>query len=295
MHGIEDEPIVALRDVTKRYKRMEILSGLSLNLRRGQIAAIVGANGSGKSTLLRLIAGLSTVSGGERRLAAAAKPIRIGYAPDRLPLLRFTAREYLTHMAAIGGLDSAAAADTIDRYLERFKLNGAGRTQMRHFSKGMLQKVNLIQSVLREPDLWLLDEPYSGLDPDMRDELTGLLQEARERGAAVVVASHDREWVRGSADRCLTLDGGKFVADETIDRIAVKSREIVCALTAHAASSAAAERYLRLDGVLRGRREGDRLRLCADARRSDDLLRTLLGEGVSIVSVGEEKLEEVAV
>ncbi|CAM3975563.1 ABC transporter ATP-binding protein [Cohnella lubricantis] len=188
-----------LRCITKRYGRTEVLQDLSLDIREGQMIAIVGANGSGKSTLLRILAGLTAFTGGTvRRLPIDNRQFRVGYAPDRLPALRFTVREYLNHMAAIAGLDRSASGESIDSWLERLHLN-AENTQMRHFSKGMLQKVNLIQAVLRQPDLLLLDEPHGGLDPDSRDDLAALIREERDRGATVVVATHDREWMRQSA------------------------------------------------------------------------------------------------
>lgn len=285
----DDGVIVELREVTKRYNRLDILKNVSLDIRRGEITAIVGPNGSGKSTLLRILAGLTGISDGARWLMSPpSERLSIGYAPDRLPQLRFTAREYLTHMASIARLDRSASGEAIDAWLDRFNLN-AGKIQMRHFSKGMLQKVNLIQAVLRQPELLLLDEPHGGLDPDTRDNLAVLLREERDRGTAVVVASHDRDWVRRSADRCVTLNGGRVVADERVARTLLYLREIVCLLPDQSLLDA----FLRLDGVVQGWREEVRHRFKVDARRSDELLRKLLDEGASILAVGEEKAEEV--
>lgn len=281
--------VMELRSITKRYERTEVLQNLSLEIRQGQITAIVGANGSGKSTLLRILAGLTAVSSGSRRLASpSAEPPLIGYAPDRLPRLRFTAREYLTHMAAMAGLDRTTSGEAIEAWMERFHLN-AGKIQMKNFSKGMLQKVNLIQAVMRQPDLLLLDEPYGGLDPDTRDDLASLIREERDRGAAIVVASHDHEWARRSADRIVTIAGGSIVADELVTRTRLRMRDIVCLLPDESLS----ERLLALDGVVQGSREGKRYRIKVQARCSDALLSELLALGASILLVGEEGTEEV--
>jgi ABC-2 type transport system ATP-binding protein len=225
-----------------------VLRELTLDIRRGELAAVMGPNGSGKSTLLKIIAGLTAPTEGTRTIAADPEPVRIGYAPDRLPKLKFTAREYLAHMAGIAGLPSGSAAVEIDFYLAELGLHHADKLQMRHFSKGMLQKVNLAQALLTKPTLLLLDEPFGGLDSGARSELMRLLEQLKGQGTTIVAASHDKEWVERLADRCLTIRDGTIVEDERSARQKIAVRELVCLLPVHISVEAFE------------RAEGDRLR-----------------------------------
>jgi len=279
--------LVVLNGACKRYSRRNVLENVNLTVREGELTAIVGSNGSGKSTLLRILAGLTALSSGERRLAESPEPIRIGYSPDRLPKLRFGAREYLRYMAAVAGLPEEAAETAIDRYLTRLGLAHTGRLQMRHFSKGMLQKANLIQAVLAEPRLLLLDEPFSGLDEQTREEMTGLLRELRAGGTTIVVASHDKEWVERLADRCVAIENGRIGSDETYPRERRRVRDVKARMPGRREADAAA----RTEGVVASRLEGDVVRYRVEAERSDALLKELLAAGASILEVTEERME----
>ncbi|MBB6693989.1 ABC transporter ATP-binding protein [Cohnella xylanilytica] len=279
--------LVVLSGACKRYDKRNVLENVNLAVREGELTAIVGSNGSGKSTLLRLLAGIAALSSGERRLAESPEPIRIGYAPDRLPKLRFSAREYLRYMAAIAGLPEEKAEIAIDRYLTRLGLAHTGPLQMRHFSKGMLQKANLIQAVLAEPRLLLLDEPFSGLDESTREEMTGLLRELAAGGTTIVVASHDREWVDRLADRCVAIENGRIGSDETYPRARRRVREV----TARMPGIREADAAPRSEGVVDCRTEGDVVRYRVEAERSDALLKELLEAGASILEVTEERTE----
>lgn len=279
--------LVVLSGACKRYSGRNVLQNVNLTVREGELTAIVGSNGSGKSTLLKILAGLTALSSGERRLAESPEPIRIGYSPDRLPKLRFGAREYLRCMAAVAGLPEEAAETAIDRYLVRLGLAHTGRLQMRHFSKGMLQKANLIQAVLAEPRLLLLDEPFSGLDEHTREEMMGLLRELRAGGTTIVVASHDKEWVERLADRCVAIENGRIGSDETYPRERRKVRDVTARLPGRREADAAA----RTKGVVASRPEGDVVRYRVEAERSDALLKELLAAGASILEVTEERME----
>lgn len=147
-----------------------------------------GGNGSGKSTLLKLLSGLSTFDGGKR---IADKALKIGYAPERFPKLTFHAVEYLRAMGTMQGIPKASLMPTIERMLLRFGIDPGERKTMRHYSKGMLQKVNLIQAMMGEPALLLLDEPFSGLDQAAQEVLAGWLAESKRGGQAVVLTSHE--------------------------------------------------------------------------------------------------------
>ncbi|CAI6085267.1 ATP-binding cassette domain-containing protein [Cohnella sp. JJ-181] len=280
--------ILRLEKASKHYKGKAVLDDVSIALNRGETVAITGPNGSGKSTLLKLLAGLSALSSGTRELNGGGGGDRmvIGYAPDHLPKLKFTAREYLNHMAAIRGLDAATRLRRIEELLEQVNLRDRPGQQMRYFSKGMLQKVNLVQALLGEPELLLLDEPIGGLDEEAQSVLGGMLRSLRLEGMAVVVAGHEHAILRQWADRIISISDGRIVAveDSPLSVGEIYWRRIVCRWPAGRETEAAA--LGRLSGMLQYRLE-DRTTAVywADAERSDALLRELLEAGASVDSV----------
>jgi ABC-type multidrug transport system ATPase subunit len=183
------ELLVSLKNVHKRYGSSTVLSEVNLEIRKGECLLLRGGNGQGKSTLLKLLAGLIAPTSGERIIVGSPPPV-IGYAPDRLAGLTMTSADYLRHMGRIAGIEPRALQPRILELHERFRLDPANKTNMRHYSKGMLQKVNMMQASLREPDLLLLDEPFSGLDKASVEHLLSSLQAVQQRGTAIVVAVH---------------------------------------------------------------------------------------------------------
>jgi len=280
--------IVELDHIRKRYSKEYVLRDITLSIRRGEITAVVGANGSGKSTLLRVVAGLTAPSGGKRTMDG--QPV-IAYAPDRLPKLRFTPREYLRHMTNMDRLGSsigtAESAEKIEWYLERFGMAGTGKLQMKDFSKGMLQKINLIQAFLRDPQLLVLDEPFGGLDEEAARLLADWLNGAKHKNGAVVVASHERAWVSEIADRIVILGGGTIRSDQMSvlgNRPPNKNKIVECLLPPEGGG----DEEGRLDGVVRFEANGRRARYTVDSAQSDRLLSQLLEKGASIISVQEK-------
>ncbi|RUS44257.1 ATP-binding cassette domain-containing protein [Cohnella sp. AR92] len=283
-----DGGIVELDRIHKRYSKEFVLRGVSITIRSGEILAVMGRNGSGKSTLLRIAAGLTVPSRGDRKVRGEPGMV-IAYAPDRLPKLRFTPREYLRHMVEIDSRtvssSHANSSDSIESYLERFGMANTGKTLMKDFSKGMLQKINLIQAFLRDPHVLLLDEPFSGLDDASRKLLADELTEQKSRGKAVVVASHDGEWVSQTADRIVVLNGGEISSERKADTQKKVPRKVIeCLLP----DGRGADREPGAEGIVRAERSGRRARYEVEAPSADRLLMSLLEQGASIVSVQEK-------
>ncbi|WP_246868950.1 ABC transporter ATP-binding protein [Saccharopolyspora sp. ASAGF58] len=195
-----------LSGVTKHHGARSVLRGVDLAVQDGESVGILGSNGSGKSTLLRILAGVSRPSGG----TVTGRP-RTGYVPDRFPARqRMSARAYLRHLGRIGGLSTAEASARADRWLERFALAGGPGTPLRELSKGNAQKVGLAQALLCEPELLVLDEPWSGLDPDAHTVLTEVIREVSAAGAVVVFTDHRPEVVHALATRSHRLADGRL-------------------------------------------------------------------------------------
>lgn len=203
---MERELLLRLEGVGRRYgfRGAWVLRGVDLEIAPGALIQVEGANGTGKSTLLRVLAGLDAPTEGR----ATGRP-RTAYVPERFPAaLPFTAAEYLTHLGAVHGLDRPAAARAAAEWLERFGADEYARTPMGELSKGSSQKVAVAQALLADPELLILDEAWTGLDADAREELERVVVERTAAGAAVVFVDHDPRRLAGAPDATYGVVGG---------------------------------------------------------------------------------------
>lgn len=207
--------ILAARDIEKRFEHRVILNRATLALHPGEVVLLVGANGSGKTTLARIMStmlradrGSLTLDGTpvEKRLIQSRRAI--GFASHRPFLyLGLTPIENLEFFGRLSGLKDARARAS--RQLERFGMTPFANTPVDCFSRGMLQRVALLRALQGEPSVLLLDEPYAGLDDDGTATLNAFLIEARDRGAATLVISHDRDRVATLHPRICAIRAGK--------------------------------------------------------------------------------------
>lgn len=181
--------------VCKRHGRERwIPSDVDMEVTAGEVLAVVGGNGSGKSTLPRILVGLSRPTSG----TVSVRPRRIGHVPDRSTAHdRVPAIPYLTHRGRIRGMPGPTARARGRHLLDRLSLAGGQDAPLRALSKGNAQKVALAQALLVEPDLPVLDEPWSGLDAPAHGVLAEFLDEVAARGGAVVCTDH-REAITGT-------------------------------------------------------------------------------------------------
>ena len=209
--------VVSLVDVVVTYDGYPALAGVSMDVAQGEIVLVRGENGAGKSTLLRTIAGLMPIERGSGSvlgvdLAANREAVRsrIGMLGQRNgAFVDLTARENVEFWARCVG----AHGSEVDDALERMRLDGRlADSPVSRLSSGQRRRVALATLVVRRAQLWLLDEPHSGLDAASRTDLDQVLVEASRAGATVVVASHDTERVAAIAKSTLTLHAGKSVA-----------------------------------------------------------------------------------
>ena len=200
----------------RRYGDRVALAGVSFRLEAGQTLAVLGPNGAGKSTLLRVLATLLRPHGGSVRVLDAALPGeawkargRIGYLGHEPALYRsLTARENLAFAARLHG----APEQRIDELLERVGLSARAHDRVDELSRGMRQRVAAARAVLHDPELLLLDEPLSAIDPGAARLLEPLI--GRESGRTRVLVSHDVDRALADADQVLRLRGGRQVASE---------------------------------------------------------------------------------
>ena len=206
--------VVEAERVGKSFGRTAVLRDVSLRIAAGETIALFGPNGAGKSTLLRVCATLMTPTAGTLRLFGSdgrnpEARRRIGLVAHQSFLYPdLTARENLVFYAGIYGV--ADAPRLVDAWLARVDLVDAGDRPVRAFSRGMEQRLSLARALLHDPELVLLDEPWSGLDAAAADWLDALLAELRSRGRTVVAATHDFARGLGVADRAVILHRGRI-------------------------------------------------------------------------------------
>lgn len=246
-----------------------VLRGVDLSLPPGTLVRIEGANGTGKSTLLRLLAGIDAPTEGR----ITGRP-RTAYVPERFPpALPFTAAAYLTHLGTVHGLSRRAAASAAGRWLERLGAAGHAGTPLERLSKGGSQKVAVAQALLAEPDLLVLDEAWTGLDTDAREELDRAVAERAAAGGAVVFVDHDPRRLAGAPDATYTVRDGALHRRTAPAPVADGPRVVVGAHGPHGGTPPA--EALRIAARAEEERPG-RYTLTVPASHSDVLLRTLL-------------------
>ena len=221
------EPAIALEGVTKAFAGHVAVSGLSLSIPRGSVYGLLGPNGAGKTTTLRMVMNILAPDAGTVRLlgrrADQAARDRVGYMPEERGLYpRMTVEDQLLFFAAIKGVSRAEAARRLGPWLERLGLAAWRRRKVNELSKGMQQKVQLVATVLHEPEVLILDEPLAGLDPVGSDLVRDVLLDLRRQGRTLVLSSHEMETVERLCDAITLINGGRKVLEGTVSE--VKSR-----------------------------------------------------------------------
>ncbi len=215
------EATVALSGVAKRYGALTAVSGVDLSLGQGECIALVGHNGAGKSTLIKLMLGLIRPSEGAVRVLgedpAASRAVRgkagIGFLPENVAFPpAMTGLELLVFYARLKG----ERTDGLGDLLGRVGLAEAGRRRVGTYSKGMRQRLGLAQALLGEPRVLLLDEPTTGLDPELRRQFYEIVRTLRDGGATVLLSSHALTELEERADRVVVMNRGVMVACGTM-------------------------------------------------------------------------------
>jgi ABC-2 type transport system ATP-binding protein len=217
--------ILAVRDVVKVFGEVRAVDGVSFTVRRGAITGLLGRNGAGKTTTIRMITGIFLPdSGSIQWLAEGDGRIfgdRIGYLPEERGLYKqMKIIELLLFLAEIKGRKPNAEMRTkIDHWMERFELTDKRDAKVEELSKGNQQKVQLIATLLHDPDLIILDEPQSGLDPVNMVIVRNLLTDLRNEGKTILLSTHMMAEAEKMADHIILIHKGSVVLEGSIDEI----------------------------------------------------------------------------
>jgi ABC-2 type transport system ATP-binding protein len=209
---------VRLRGVSKSFGSFRAVSGLDLEIPRGSIYGLLGPNGSGKTTTIRMIMGILGPDEGSVTLLDGepgdARRQRVGYLPEERGLYRkMKILDHLIFLARIRGVDSRAARQRALTWLERLGLADRAQKRVEDLSKGMQQKVQFIGTVLHDPELLILDEPFSGLDPINQDVLESIVREFHAAGTTILFSTHLMEQAERMCERVCLISHSRKVLD----------------------------------------------------------------------------------
>lgn len=205
---------ITVSGLEKRFGRKQAVAGIDLAVPKGCIYGVLGPNGAGKTTMLRIILGIVEPDDGERIVLGAMQPRevsnRIGYLPEERGLYpSMKAKEAIAFMGALRGLDWSEGRRRGVAMLEAAGLGHAANEKIRSLSKGMAQLVQLLGSMVHRPELLVLDEPFSGLDPVNQEKLEQLILAERDRGATILFSTHVMAHAQRLCERIAIIAGGR--------------------------------------------------------------------------------------
>jgi len=215
---------IRLADVTKRFNGVAAVERLTLTVPAGSIYGFIGPNGSGKTTTLRMIMNILLPDEGQISVlgsqASGAARDRVSYLPEERGLYKkMTVRRLLRYYGQLKGRSIGEIDPVIDDWMPRMGMQGWGEKKIETLSKGMSQKVQFVAAVVSKPELLILDEPFSGLDPVNAESLKDAVLEMRRRGTTVVFSTHDMTTAEKMCDRIFMIFKGRKVLDGSLEEI----------------------------------------------------------------------------
>lgn len=292
------ESAVLLEGVTKEFGRVRAVSDLDLRIPAGSVYGLLGPNGSGKTTTIRMIMGILGPDRGTVSLfgddPGRARRERIGYLPEERGLYRkMRVREQLVFLARIRGVNRDAASRRATDWLERLGLGEWGDKRVEDLSKGMQQKVQFIGTVLHEPDLLILDEPFSGLDPINQDVLEGIVREFQAKGTTILFSTHLMDQAERMCERVCLISRSRKVLDGDLRELKRSESDDVVAVDFEGTDT-----WIRGPEVLRSERTptGVRVQL-REGADSHPLLERAVASGARVTrfQLVEPRLHEIFV
>ncbi|HEY2748904.1 MAG TPA: ATP-binding cassette domain-containing protein [Polyangia bacterium] len=215
---------IAIRGVTKRFGDYAAVDDLTLTVPRGSVYGFIGPNGSGKTTTLRMTMNILLPDAGEivvlgEKTTHAARD-RVSYLPEERGLYKkMSVRDLLRYYGRLKSVPRARLDGAIDAWLEKLQIADRAALKIESLSKGQAQKVQFISAVVAEPELLILDEPFSGLDPVNAESVKDAVLELRDRGTTIVFSTHDMATAERLCDRIFMIFRGKKVLDGTLAEI----------------------------------------------------------------------------
>ena len=230
------EPLLSLSDLVKHYATQKAVDDISFDIQKGSIFGLLGPNGAGKTTLLRMITGIFYPDAGEIKLDGKHfDPLldsrEIGYMPEERGLYKkMKIGEQALYLAQLRGLSKADAMEKIKYWFEKFEMQSWWNKKVEDLSKGMSQKLQFVITVLHEPKLIILDEPFSGLDPLNANLIKDEIYNLAKKGSTIIFSTHRMEQVEEICDHIVLVNLGKKILDGTVADIKQQFKEYIFAI-----------------------------------------------------------------
>jgi ABC-2 type transport system ATP-binding protein len=215
-------PLLEVHNLKKHYGAHKAVDDISFSIERGSIFGLLGPNGAGKTTLLRMITGIFYPDGGQitfdgRPFKAEDDILHIGYMPEERGLYKkMKIGEQAMYLAQLKGLSKAEALEKVKTWFEKFEMQSWWNKKVEDLSKGMGQKLQFVTTVLHEPKLIILDEPFSGLDPVNANLIKEEIYNLAKRGCTVIFSTHRMEQVEEICDQIILVNKGQKILDGTV-------------------------------------------------------------------------------
>ena len=295
--------ILSVNNVTKSFGEKQVLGGISFSAESGKAVGILGRNGAGKTTLIRIIMDVFGADSGNVALDGSPinkRKIRIGYLPEERGLYpKRKIMEQLVYFASLQGIDKKTAISNADALFKRLNIEEYKNRRLDTLSKGNQQKVQLIATLITNPDLIILDEPFSGLDPVNASLLKDLVKDLISDGKLVLFSSHQMNYIEEFCNEILILNGGKIVLGGAIKDIKRSyARNIIEITTENTEEIAEFIEKSNLDFIKRVTTNENNVTVTlTDENCKDKLMETLspLGNSIDGFSVKEPTLNEIFV
>ena len=274
-------PAVEVIDVVKAYKEKVAVDGLSFSVEKGEVFGLIGPNGAGKTTTLRMMMDIIQPDSGRVSLfgetPSQATKGRLGYLPEERGLYKkLSVIETISYLASLKGMNPRTIEPEADAWLERTGMLASKKKKIEELSKGMSQIIQLIVTIVHDPELVILDEPFTGLDPVNTERVKQLLVDLRERGKAVILSTHQMNQVEAVCDRILMVNDGRSVLYGTLDEIRAQHR-------GHAVLVDSPAEIPQVAGVVERRTHKDHVELLLDpASTPQQTLEALVKTGIAI-------------
>lgn len=216
--------IISVNQISKSFGNTQAVRDLSFDVQPGEIFGLLGPNGAGKTTTIRMILDIFKADSGEINVLdgpmTEEKKNKIGYLPEERGLYQDIPLERcLVFLATLKGMEESDAAPKIEDYLKQFDLYDSRMKKVKELSKGMQQKAQLISTLVHDPELIIIDEPFTALDPVNTEMVKDMLEKKRDEGKAIIMSTHQMNQVEELCDRILLIDSGKRILYGTLPEI----------------------------------------------------------------------------
>ncbi|OYU66881.1 MAG: multidrug ABC transporter ATP-binding protein [Cytophagaceae bacterium BCCC1] len=217
---------ISVNQLTKTYGSQTAVNNISFSIEKGQILGFLGPNGAGKSTTMKILAGYISSTSGEAQLDSDVITVdslitksKIGYLPEHNPLyLEMYVTEYLSFVGGMFGLKGTVLRDKVAKVIEMVGLMPEKHKKIEQLSKGYRQRVGLAQALIHDPEVLILDEPTTGLDPNQLVEIRKLIKEVG-KNKTIILSTHIMQEVEAICDRVIIINKGNLVADDTLENL----------------------------------------------------------------------------